>query len=234
MIQAVKYVLESTLQLFYPHRCPGCGSDAMYHHESLCFECKGLLPKTGFELHPGNPVEKLFWGRLNVTAACSIYHFSKGTLMQTLLHSIKYGGDQRLARYLGYEMGKYLSESETYKNIDGIVPVPLHKQRERKRGYNQSALLAEGMSERTGIKNSSDTLSRNYATGTQTKMSRVQRWQNVRSRFECKQTDWVRGKHLLLIDDVITTGATLDSCGQCLLDAGAASLRIATLAYAAQ
>jgi ComF family protein len=232
MIETLKYVLESTLRLFYPHLCAGCNTDALDRHRPLCIQCDSQLPLTGFESHSSNPVEKLFWGRLPVVSACSTYHFSKGTLMQTLLHAIKYGGHQQLARHLGTEMGKVLTHSGLLVSVDGIVPVPLHSAREKQRGYNQSALLAAGIEQITGIKSLPFALCRNAATDTQTKKSRLQRWQNVQYKFECRRKEMIQGKQLLLIDDVITTGATLDACGQCLLDAGAASIRIATLAYA--
>lgn len=227
-----KQLYDSTLHLFFPHVCAGCGTDGLEGSETLCLRCTFSLPRTGFETYANNPVDKIFWGRLLTKAACSIYYFNKETRLQDLLHQLKYQGNRALGLTLGKNMGKWLIRSDLYNTIDGMVPVPLHAKREKQRGYNQAALLAEGMASVWKVPVYNDVLIRSAATDSQTKKSRVQRWQNMQHRFSCPRPEKIKGRHLLLIDDVITTGATLESCGQCLLNGGAASLRIATLAYA--
>lgn len=232
MIHRLHEVWDSFLHLFFPHVCAGCGSDALGSEETICIHCLYHLPKTDFDLIADNPVEKIFWGRIPLVSACSIYYFSKDSLLQSLLHQLKYRAHHSLGPCLGKEMGKLLARSDRFLPVDGILPVPLHPSREKQRGYNQAGLLAEGIGHATNTPLFTDMLHRTTATSTQTKKNRLQRWENIQDKFICSNNATVRGKHLLLVDDVITTGATLESCGQCLLAAGAASIRIATLAYA--
>ena len=234
MMDGLHEVWDSFLHLFFPHVCAGCGTDALGSEETICIRCLHHLPKTEFDLISGNPVEKIFWGRVPLVSACSIYYFSKDSLIQSLLHQLKYRAHRSLGPFLGEEMGKLLVRSGRFFPVDGIVPVPLHPSKEKQRGYNQAGLLAEGISRATNTPFSIDLLRRTFATSTQTRKNRMQRWENVQDKFICSDSASVKGKHLLLVDDVVTTGATLESCGQSLLAAGAASIRIATLAYASQ
>lgn len=233
MIGTGKEMLEGLLHLFYPHYCLGCGTDVIDTHQSICLQCTASLPYTRFHLYRDNPVEKIFWGRLPVEAACSILYFTKNSILQQLLHQLKYKGQQELGLVLGRKMGEQLHQTQRFLHADTLVPLPLFRKREKKRGYNQALLLCEGMGEILQIPVVAGAMQRVSATETQTHKSRVQRWLNMDGRFECTAPEQVKGKHILLVDDVITTGATLEACGQALLLAGAASLNIVTLAYTA-
>jgi predicted amidophosphoribosyltransferase len=140
-------ILSPLLHLFYPHVCTGCGSDLVEENNLLCLKCIDDLPHTNFEMHAGNPVEKIFWGRLPITAAMSEFYFAKGTLIQTLIHEFKYKGNTDIGVYLGSMMGNSLLTNNRFKQIDMLVPLPLFADKEFKRGYNQATIICNGISE---------------------------------------------------------------------------------------
>jgi len=227
------FIKESLLHLAFPHICEGCGTDRLPHGNYLCLSCISRLPATGYHLHRSNPVEKIFWGRLPLRQATAQYYFSKGGIMQQLLHALKYKGHRELGLYLGRLMGGALAQSSRFASVEALVPLPLYPERERARGYNQADLLCEGIS---GVLQRPvwRAVRRVSPTETQTKKSRVERWQNMEGRFEVEQAAALRGKHLLLVDDVVTTGATLESCGAALLQVEGVQLSIATLCFSAR
>jgi ComF family protein len=220
--------------LFYPHTCAGCGNDLPDPRQCLCLHCLSVLPETGFAACPDNPVEKLFWGRLSIEAACSQFYFTRGSVMQSVIHRIKYRGDRETGRFMGRLMGSALKRSGRFRNIDVILPLPLFADRERKRGYNQSALLAEGISEVTGIPSDHTSVIRHRYTETQTSRGRVERWQNVEGVFRVNPAFSSFNGNVLLVDDVVTTGATLEACGAAICRAGPIRLSMATLACTVQ
>mgnify|MGYP001203895564 FL=1 len=230
----MKTVMHSLLHLFLPHTCAGCNNDVLGREQLLCLSCIHRLPLTAFHLYANNPVEKIFRGRLPVTAAASLYYFTKNSVLQHLAHQLKYNGKREIGEYIGRRMGEMLLDAPRFANLDALVPLPLHPSRERKRGYNQSAVLCQGIAAVTGLPVLQRAIIRKSATDTQTRKSRMERWANISGRFEVTQPGLVRGKHVLLVDDVITTGATLESCGQALLDAGADGLSIYTMAYSSR
>jgi len=223
---------EGLLQLFFPHLCASCGSDLLDPELPVCLKCMLDLPFTEFENLAENPVEKIFWGRVPLENASSHLYFNKDSNLQNLLHQLKYKGRNDLGVFLGASMGRALSKSTRFSSIDALVPLPLHASRERKRGYNQARVICEGISTVTGWPILDKVIHRTTATQTQTNRTRAERWQNMEGKFELKHPARIEGRHLLLIDDVITTGATLEACGQVLLEAKNASLSIASLAYA--
>jgi ComF family protein len=220
------------VHFFYPHTCPGCGSDIIEKQNFLCLECTTNLPHTGFALHADNPVEKIFWGRIMVVAAMSEFYFSKDSIIQNLIHEFKYKGNRKAGLFLGNMIGDSLLNSNRFSNIDALVPLPLFSIREFKRGYNQSSLLCAGINEVLGLPLILKNVIRIVHTGTQTKKGRIQRWENVEKSFHVVQPEALQGKHILLVDDVITTGATLEACGAEILKVADTSLSIATLALA--
>ncbi len=221
-----------TLHLFYPHTCRGCGSDLLDEKNLLCLQCICDLPHTLEAIHPGNHTEKIFIGRLPIHAAGSEFYFSKESLIQRLIHQLKYNGNTDIGFYLGEIMGRSILNSSRFGNIDQLIPLPLHPNKERKRGYNQAAIICQGMSEVMNVPVSTGNLVRQRFTETQTRKHRAGRWENVDGSFAIVNERILRGKHILLVDDVITTGATLEACGQCILNVAGTRLSVAALAYA--
>jgi ComF family protein len=218
--------------LFYPHVCIGCGSDVIDAESFLCLECINDLPHTNFAMHANNPVEKIFWGRVAITNAMSEFYFSKTSIIQNLIHEFKYKGNREVGHYLGNFMGKSILNSNRFNDINAIIPLPLFEKKEKKRGYNQAEILCNGISEITNSPVIKKNVTRIVHTETQTKKGRIQRWENVEKIFSIAQPKKLEGKHILLVDDVITTGATLESCATEILKIENVRLSIATLAMA--
>ncbi len=189
------------------------------------------LPHTNFAINEANSTEKIFWGRLALQAAHSEFYFEKETLIQHLVHQLKYKGNQDIGVYLGELMAHSLMKSGRFGSIDALIPLPLYPDKERKRGYNQAAVICKGMSAVMGVPVITDNLVRVRYTDTQTKKHRTERWENVEGSFIVTNAAALNGKHVLLADDVVTTGATLEAGGSALIKAGA-TLSIATLMIA--
>jgi len=196
----------------------------------LCTACRHALPETRFHLSSANPVEKLFWGRIPVAYATSLLFFEKGNKYQSLIHQLKYNGKKEVGKFLGNLLGAALQNTR-FDDAEVIVAVPLHKIKLRRRGFNQSDVIAQGISEITGKPVIKNVLKRKVNTKSQTKQKRYARWENVEGIFECLKPELIRHKHVLLVDDVVTTGATLEAAGSAILEAEGACLSIATTAY---
>ncbi|MDP4284616.1 MAG: phosphoribosyltransferase family protein [Bacteroidota bacterium] len=217
--------------LFYPHNCIGCGTDVIDNENFLCLECINDLPYTNFAIHANNPVEKKFWGRIAITSAMSEFYFSKASVIQNLIHEFKYKGNKRIGTYLGKIIGESLLNSHRF-NVDAVIPLPLFEKKERKRGFNQAAILCDGISEVMNIPIITKNVVRIISTETQTRKHRDERWQNVKKSFSVLYPHQLEGKHLLLVDDVITTGATLEACASEILKVKSVTVSIAALALA--
>ena len=222
---------DDLIWMMYPSLCAACGRPLFTGEECVCTPCRYHLPRTGFHLEKNNPVVKHFWGKVKIQYATAYYYFSKGERVQRLIHQLKYKGRKDVGLVIGKFMGIEL-KSSPFSDIDLIVPVPLHKGRLKERGYNQSDCLAEGLS--LGLKKdfSSTALIRRDATSTQTRKHRYERYKNVENIFEVAGVDLVEGKKVLLVDDVITTGSTLISCAEAILEIPGTKLSIASIAYA--
>ncbi|MBK7884886.1 MAG: ComF family protein [Chitinophagaceae bacterium] len=231
-MQLLKNILSNTIHLFYPHVCTGCGSDSISNENLLCLTCLSDLPHTAFAQHANNPVEKIFWGRIHLKAAHSEFYFSKSSLIQHLIHELKYKGNKDIGFYLGGLMGNSLLNSHRFLDIDVIIPLPLFADKEFKRGYNQAAIVSHGISALMNIPVLQNNVTRKRATETQTKKHRTERWENVAESFMVKDPNALQGKNILLIYDVITTGATLEACANIILSIKDVQLSIATLALA--
>lgn len=228
----LKELIHDITHLFFPHICVGCGSDILGTASILCIKCVNELPVTNFHLHAGNQVEKIFRGRLPVEQASSFCYFSKDSIVQRLLHQLKYKGNKEVGYFAGKMMGTALRQSERYDAIDALIPLPLFASREKKRGYNQAEILCQGISHTTGIPVYKNTITRISSTETQTHKNRIERWLNMEGRFELVKPGDIENKHVLLVDDVLTTGATLEACGQELLQGENTQISILTMAYA--
>ncbi len=224
-------IKESVLQIFFPHICAGCGSDLLNRENMLCIRCMDAMPETQYENHSENPMEKIFWGRLNIEKASAQYYFTKDSLMQRLMHQIKYKNNRELCLFLGRIMGLQLVKSNRFQGIDALIPLPLFPEKERMRGYNQANLLCIGMSETMSIPVLSNAIIRNEHTESQTKKGRMDRWLNMENKFEIIDEELLKNKHVLLVDDVVTTGSTLEACGMAILNAENTKLSIATLCF---
>jgi len=215
--------------LFFPDYCLGCSSSLLKDEDVLCSKCLLDLPKTDYWLRDENPITKKFFGRLPLKHGSAFLRFRKEGIVQHLLHQLKYKNHPEVGQKLGKIFGNKLKSTNAV--FDLIVPLPLHPSRQRRRGYNQSAKIAEGLSESLQIPYK-EVCSRTVNTTTQTKKNRMERWENIHDVFVVKNPEQVQGKKILLVDDIITTGATLEACGQELIKAGCSELSIACIAEA--
>ena len=227
----MKTAIDSLTHLFFPHIGAGCGSDVINNKQLLCLACTDRLPLTNYHAHADNPVEKTFWGRIPLNHATSYLYFSKDSIVQQLMHQFKYKGNKEIGLYFGKKMGSAILSSTRIQNPDFLVPLPLHPQRQKKRGYNQAEIICRGMGESMGVPVLDHVVGRAAQTETQTHKNRESRWQNMNGKFVLKNQSLLENKHVILVDDVITTGATLEACGLELLKAQGLLLSIATLAY---
>ena len=227
--------LADLARLFYPQRCVGCGADLSSGSVSpLCLICFNEMPRTGFAGVDANPVEKIFFGRLPLLFAHSELYFSKSGIVQQMIHELKYRGNKEMGEFMGRLIGQSLEGGHGTACCDYLVPLPLHPSKLFRRGFNQAEVICNGISSRTGIPVLNNHVSREKFTETQTRKKRTERWKNVDGSFSVKDENSLHGKRLLLVDDVLTTGATLEACGRALLQMPGIQLAIATLAYASK
>ena len=220
------------VSLVFPNYCLGCEGSLVKGEKLICTRCISQMPQTNYHLDDNNPLWNRLSSRVQLQHAMALFRFSKSGRVQNLLHALKYKNQPELGIMLGNVYGDRMIDANLAGAYDLIIPVPLHPSRKRKRGYNQSAKFAEGLAQKLGIPFSDDLLRRKVKTETQTRKTKLNRWQNVAEVFEIKSQDLIQGKKILLVDDVVTTGATLEACGNFLLEAGCASLSIACLAEA--
>ncbi|MDY6799977.1 MAG: ComF family protein [Bacteroidota bacterium] len=223
--------LKDFFNLIYPNLCVVCNNHLVSQEKLICTSCLYNLPKTNFHLDIENPVSQLFWGRTKIEYATSFYFYHKGSKYQKMMHKFKYHDCKEIGFILGRYFGSQLKDS-VFNQVDLIVPVPLHKSKLKKRGYNQSEFVARGLSESLEKEVDAKTLIRSVATSTQTRKSRFERWKNVERIFDIKEPERFRNKHILLVDDVVTTGSTLEACANTLLEVPETKVSIATLAVA--
>lgn len=227
-----KKSLSDFISLIYPDLCLGCGKLLVEGENLICFDCIVRMPRTNFHKIENNKVEMIFWGRVKIERASSFFIYQKGSIWQKVLHKIKYKGFKDAGYELGKNYGYELKDSDYFKDIDYIVPVPLHPKKERKRGYNQSLYIAEGLSSSLDKPVEKNNLYRSKYTNTQTKKGRYERWENVNSIFSIKSKEIYENKHILIVDDVITTGSTLEACANAILQCKGSKVSIVTLAFA--
>lgn len=230
-MQQIKTLAAELFQLLFPNLCNGCGHPLMKSEQLLCLNCRFDLPYTDFHLYPDNPVAKQLWGRMPCKYATAMLYFKKGSRVQQLLHNLKYKGKPELGVLLGALLAETILQSNVPWEVDLILPVPLHQKRERTRGYNQSLCIAEGLATVLRLPVYKNVLIKQSSTSSQTKKSRFSRFENLRSAFIIKNENLVKGKNILLIDDVITTGATIEACASTLHLAGIKTLSVAAVAY---
>lgn len=219
------------LSLLYPSVCLSCRQDLIAQEMEVCATCLSLLPRTKFHLQINNPLEQKFFGLIPFEYATAIYYFNKDSVLQDIMHAIKYEGNKDIAHFIGRRMAHELESCSWLNDIDLMVPIPLHSKKEKTRGYNQSQLLAEGFTEVIPKSINNSSVKRIKNTKTQTSMTRSERMDNVKDVFEVVDNK-LNDMHILLIDDVVTTGATLASCANAILAKPNTKLSILTMAYA--
>ncbi len=219
------------LHLFYPLVCPGCGSMLTGGESFLCMSCLSRLPRTQYHSWPDNPVASLFWGRVQFDWATSWCLFQKESLFRALIHKLKYSDHPALGVALGQAFALDLAGSP-FQDCHCLVPVPLHKRKLQTRGYNQSERIATGMGLVLQMPVADGLLVRRAGTQTQTHRHRFERWENVEKSFALVNASGFEHKHLLLVDDVVTTGATLEACARLLLTIPGVRVSIAVLGVA--
>lgn len=220
------------VQLLFPKICGACGMPLEKNEACICTHCIAELPLTNYHLYDDNPVAQIFWGRVNIQAATALLYFHKKGRTQHLLHNLKYNKRKDVGIFLGKLLANQIENHPILSTVDAILPVPLHPKRLKQRGYNQAECFAEGIAEILDISVCTNLLMRQKETTTQTRKTREQRWQNVSEAFVATDAVEYQGKHFLLVDDVLTTGATLEACAQAILKIPQAKVSIAVIAKA--
>lgn len=227
---SIKSLGNGLSHLFYPRLCEGCNKPLLQEEEVLCLNCNIYnLPRTAYHHIHENMTFMRFAGRVNIEKATSFAYFTENGLLQHLLHGLKYEGKKNIGRYLGKQLGHDLKQTKWTEHIDMIIPVPLHPDKEAKRGFNQAAIIAQGLSEVLHVPVEDKILQRTRFTESQTKKTREERLDNMKDVFSIVNKGKLTGKHILLVDDVLTTGATLEACVLTLLVAKDVHINIATI-----
>ena len=224
--------IEDFIALLYPRVCAACGNSLFKHEEIICTYCLYHLPKTNYHLMEDSPLDKVFWGRAQLAHTSALYTFQKKSKVQHLIHQLKYKGRKDVGIYMGKLLGTDLAKTETFKDVTKVIPVPLHPDKQRKRGYNQSEQIAIGMAKAMNIEMDSTSFIRTVDTETQTRKSRFARWENVKEIFKVTEPEKLANRHILLVDDVITTGATLESAAHMILETEGVKLSVACIGFA--
>lgn len=220
------------INLLYPRVCAACGNSLFKHEEIICTFCLYHLPKTNYHLMQNSPLDQVFWGRAQLANTAALYTFQKKSKVQHLIHQLKYKDRKDVGIYLGKILGADLAKAEAFNDVDKVIPIPLHPEKQRKRGYNQSEQFAIGLAKAMKIEMDATSFIRVIDTSTQTRKSRFARWENVKEIFKVTTPEKITNRHILLVDDVITTGATLESAAHVLLNTTGVKLSIACIGYA--
>lgn len=223
-------LLQHFFSLFFPRTCHACGKALISEEECICTFCHFHLPFTRLSREKENKFTEVFWGRVPVETAAPMFYFQKGGKVQHLIHRFKYKGYREIGHYLGMQHGHELKASPYYQEINVVVPVPLHPAKLRKRGFNQSEVFARGLAESLGVPMDSKTLQRIIPTSTQTRKTRFRRWENVESVFHISNPEAFKNNNILLVDDVMTTGSTLESCARKILSIEGTRVWMTTIA----
>lgn len=225
-------LLTDFIALVYPELCIGCRNALKQSESMLCLRCEIDLPKTHYANHPNNSLEKLFWYKTQIEQAAAGYFFSKKSRIQHMIHEFKYRGNQDAAIFLGEKLGTILLESNRFTQLDCIIPVPLHPKKMQLRGYNQAELIADGISNILEIPVVTQVLIRQTHNDTQTNKALFTRWTNVKTIFTIENHQIIENMHVLLVDDVITSGSTIEACANQILKISLTKVSIASLAIA--
>ncbi|MFN0031418.1 MAG: ComF family protein [Flavobacteriales bacterium] len=217
-------------ELLFPRVCGACGKSLVQYEDTLCLHCEVQLPRTRMHDEADNRIEKLFWGRADIQAATALLKMPKKGIAHHLIHELKYNNNETVGSKLGTMLGHELKASHRMNQFDCVIPVPLHPRKKSMRGYNQCDSIADGVAKALKTEVSKDNLVRQVFNNSQTRRKRYERWENVNSIFKVKHPDELKNKHVLLVDDVITTGSTIEACAMELTKIEGLKLSVATLA----
>ncbi len=231
-MRTISRYLTDFAALLFPRVCACCSRPLVQQESQICTDCLYHLPYTDFHLDPDNRAARELWGRLPAEGVTSLLHFSKSTRVQQLMHQLKYRNNPGVGRILGAQYGRILKQVSPFSAGELIIPVPLHRRKQRKRGYNQSEYIASGLATELEIPVCSGNLVRLSHNESQTGKNRFTRAENMEGRFAVRRPEELENKHVLLVDDVLTTGATLEACGTELRKVPGVTISIVTLAYA--
>ena len=227
-----KTILNHLFELFFPRLCICCEDRLIKNEKSICLNCLYQLPTTNHLTTRDNKLEIFFAGRFPFERIASFAYFVKGGSIQKIIHEIKYRNNPSFATYIGEICGKEILKSQFFGEVDYIVPIPLHRKRLKQRGYNQALMIAKGISNKTGFTVNEDNLIRIINNPSQTKNSKFERWKNTEGIFDIRDKNLFYCKHILLVDDVITTGSTLEVCAKLLLACSETRISIFTVGVA--
>lgn len=222
------------VSLLFPRLCYGCGNHLLRNEKLICTECFVVIPRTNYHLKADNTVAQLFWGRCMIERAAAFSFYTRDSRIRKLIHQLKYKGVKEIGIELGRIYALSLKSSGFLDGIDLLIPVPLHKSKKRKRGFNQSELICTGISDVTGLPTDILSLVRMNVSKTQTKKSRYDRWTNVEGIFQVTDELKLKNKHILIVDDVITTGSTIEACVNEILKIEDTRVSVAALAFSVQ
>lgn len=233
MIDYLRQSIKDFYGLFFPRLCLSCLNETIEEGENhFCVKCHFAMPYTDHFERSDNELMMHFYGRLPVTQGCAFLYFTEGGIVQQMLHNFKYRGMKEIGRQLSSIAGNKIHAAGMFRNVDMVLPMPMHYKKYMKRGFNQSEIIAKSLAEEINVPVVKDVLTKEMATTSQTNKSRMQRQDNVKNVFKVKKADLIKGKHILLVDDVVTTGATIESCGNELLKNGASQISVFSLAIA--
>ena len=218
------------LNLFFPKVCLGCNGYLVDNESYVCTSCRHQLPLTNFHLDNNDAVKNVLFGRIKLENATSLLHFSKKGIVQQLMHNLKYRGHQDVGLFLGKWLGEELKTIKGYQGIDVVIPVPLHKSRLRQRGYNQVAKFGQEIANALEIEFNTKVLLKTKAIKSQVFKSQFLRTSMDSATFSISENQTLKGKHILLVDDIVTTGTTIESCANALLNIEGVKISVATMA----
>lgn len=228
----MKNLISDLLSIIYPDLCLICGENLMKNETQICTSCLTQIPRTNYHLLIDNPIEKRFWGKTPIFRATAFFHFQKGSPFQKLLHELKYHDNKQIGEIMGKYAAADLSDHPDFKSIDIIIPIPLHPKKLKKRGYNQSECICNGLAQILNKPVDTKTLQRTVENTTQTKKTVFERFTNTDGIFELCDNHSLENKHVLLVDDVVTTGSTIEAAANALHKASSVKISIFCLAMA--
>jgi len=232
MFTSLANIFKDLAYLFFPISCASCEKPILRNERLLCIECRHRLPLVNFHNINDKKIEKVFYGRVPVQNATSLFVFEKDSLVQNLIHNLKYRGREEIGVELGVWLGENLIQNTDYQNINIIIPVPIHKKRRRERGYNQVEKFGIELAKKLEAEYIDTVLKKISYHSKQSKHQKHSRWTNTAETFGVDHPSLLENKHILLVDDIITTGATIEACIEKLKDIKGITISVATMAVA--